>query len=137
MKEHLGGIDAFLDLKKASDFRSWEQSGMAPKANAKATKKGKPDDTNVYQRKKELKKQIRFQKSTVNLVERKVADLEQELTVLNDKLKEPDAYSNPENKELVANWPKVSARMEEEMLKWEKEVALLEELETKLAELEA
>ena len=57
-------------------------------------------DPNTYQLKKNLKKELRTQKSIVNGLEKKVTTLERELEEMNEKLKEPDAYNKPENKVL-------------------------------------
>lgn len=132
VKEHLGGIEEFLRKKKADDIREWEQKKPNGKEKGTNNKKSKSEDPNAYQRKKELKKEIRTQKSSVNRVERKVADLEQRLAEINEELKAPDAYSKPENKALVDEWPKVNQALEQEMIKWEEEVAVLERLEAQL-----
>lgn len=133
VKEHLGGIDQFLLSKKSDDIKVWEGTKIV-----KATEKkvSKSNDPNAYQAKKDLKKKVRNQKSAVSRVEKLVSDLEKELAEVNEVLKLPDAYSKPENKELVENWPKLSEKLEQAMSQWEDEEAKLEVIEIELAKYE-
>lgn len=126
VKEHLGGIEEFLRSKKATDIRVWEADKVKSKDSAQ--KKSKSTDPNAYAKKKELKQLICSQKSEVSKVEKKVSALEEELEQMNAVLKEPDAYTNPANKELMEKWPKVSQELEKQMELWEQEEAKLEQL---------
>ena len=130
VKEHLGGIEEFLRSKKADDIRVWEASAKKVKEPNKHF--NKKDDPNTYQLKKDLKKEIRTQKSQVNTIEKKVSQLEEDIELMNDKLKEPDAYSNPDNKELIKQWQENSKKLQELMHNWEKEQGKLEEIEVRL-----
>ncbi len=134
VKEHLGGIDQFLRSKKSDDIRVWESTKSA---NSSAPElKSKSNDPNAYQIKKDLKKKIRTQKNAVSKIEKTVSDLELELAEANELLKLPDAYTNPENKALVENWPKLGQQLEDAMEQWEKEEAKLERLEIELNQYE-
>ena len=62
--------------------------------------------------------------------------MELELAEANELLKLPDAYTNPENKALVENWPKLGQQLEDAMEQWEKEEAKLERLEIELNQYE-
>ncbi|MBL4709336.1 MAG: ABC-F family ATP-binding cassette domain-containing protein [Flavobacteriales bacterium] len=137
VREHLGGIEEFLRLKKADDIRTWEADKPKQMVGGEKKQNKARNDANIYQLKKDLKKKLRSQKSEVNKVERKVAQLEKELEEMNEVLKAPDAYSNPNNKELIENWPKVSENLEKSMEIWEKEESKLEGMEKELNELEA
>jgi ATP-binding cassette subfamily F protein 3 len=136
VKEHLGGIDEFLRSKKSDDIRVWEGTKSSEKLEAENKAKPKINDANSYQIKKDLKKKVRSQKNAVSKIEKTVSDLETELAQANEKLKLPDAYTNPENKELVENWPKLSEQLEKAMESWENEEAKLEELVTELNQYE-
>lgn len=133
VKEHLGGIEEFLRSKQATDIRVWEADKK--KENTSNNKPNKVNDPNVYQLKKELNKKVRSQKSIVNKAEKKVGDLEKRLTEINDVLKQPDAYANPQNKDIVEEWPKVNEALEQAMEIWETEGAKLEKLESEMEEL--
>ena len=69
--------------------------------------------------------------------EKVVSDTETELAKVNDVLKHPDAYSRPENKELVENWPILTKKLETAMEQWEEEEAKLETLENELKSYES
>ena len=132
VKEHLGGIDAFLRDKKAADMRSWEAEGKKNKADSTAVKAVSKENENSYEQKKELKKSLNSSKNKVSKVEKEISTLEEELSKLNDKLKEPDAYAKPENKELIERWKEVSQLLEKQMERWELEQADLEQFEKQL-----
>ena len=135
VKEHLGGIDQFLRSKKSDDIRVWEATKTI-KSSAPDVK-SKSNDPNAYKIKKDLKKKVRSQKNAVSRIEKSVLDLESELAKANEQLKLPDAYTNPKNKELVENWPKLSQQLELAMEQWEKEEARFEELVHELSEYES
>ena len=134
VKEHLGGIDQFLRVKKSDDIRVWEATKTLK--SSVSEEKSKSNDPNAYQIKKELKKKIRTQKNVVNKIERTVSTLESELATVNEQLKGADAYAKPENKEMVENWPKLTEKLETSMEQWEAEEATLELLDNELKQYE-
>jgi ATP-binding cassette subfamily F protein 3 len=135
VKEHLGGIEEFLRTKKTEDIREWEAEKESVKPKADDQLKVEKNDANTYQLRKELKKEVRSQKSLVNGVEKKVSTMEAELEQLNEKLKEPDAYSKPDNKELIDRWQNVNDSLQSQLTFWESEQEKLEKLEAKLQSL--
>ena len=134
VKEHLGGIDQFLRVKKSDDIRVWEATKTLK--SSVSEEKSKSNDPNAYQIKKELKKKIRTQKNVVSKIERTVSKLESELATVNEQLKGADAYARPENKEMVENWPKLTEKLETSMEQWEAEEATLELLDNELKQYE-
>ncbi|MEQ8625707.1 MAG: ABC-F family ATP-binding cassette domain-containing protein [Vicingaceae bacterium] len=133
VKEHLGGIDAFLHDKKAADMRSWEAEGKKKNgANTASTQNAGSKSNNNYEQKKELKKSLNSSKNKVSKVEKEVSKLESELAELNEKLKLPNAYTKPENKAVIDRWKEVSNLLEVEMGNWENAQADLEQLEEQL-----
>jgi len=134
VKEHLGGIDQFLRVKKSDDIRVWEATKTLK--SSVSEEKSKSNDPNAYQIKKELKKKIRTQKNVVSKIERTVSKLESELATVNEQLKGADAYARPENKEMVENWPKLTEKLETSMELWEAEEATLELLDNELKQYE-
>jgi len=133
VKEHLGGIDAFLRDKKAADMRSWEAEGKKKNGtNTNLPSNDSSKSNNSYEQKKEVKKSLNSSKNKVSKVEKAIAKLELELADLNEKLKAPDAYAKPENKAVIDRWKEVSHLLEVQMGNWEKEQADLEQLEEQL-----
>ena len=132
VKEHLGGIEEFLRSKQATDIRVWEADKKGVKTIVKLDK---VKDANTYKLKKELNKKVRAQKSDVNRAEKKISDLEKRLTEINNVLKLPDAYSNPNNKDIIEEWSKINEALEFAMETWETEGAKLEKLENEMEEL--
>jgi len=137
VREHLGGIDEFLLSKKSDDIKVWEGTKSLKVEDIKDKPKVKVSDANLYQLKKELKKQVRSQKNVVSKIEKTVSDLEKELADVNEVLKLPNAYEKAENKELVENWPKLSQKLEAVMGQWEEEEAKLEVVEKELKQYES
>ena len=133
VNEHLGGIEVFLRNKSVSDFKEWEkETPNNTKKQVKETEQANKSTINVYQVRKELKKSIRTKQNGVNSSEKKISDFEVQLESLNEKLKEPDAYNNPNNKELIDQWQKTNDFLQNEMKKWEELSFDLEELQEKL-----
>ncbi len=132
VKEHLGGIDAFLRDKKAADMRSWESEGLKGKKIASlASSKAKINSKQFgYEEKKELKKKWKGSKNRVGKIEKDIALLENEIEALNDQLKAPDAYAKPENIALVKRWKTSSSELEEMMANWEKEQEEFENIDS-------
>lgn len=131
VKEHLGGIEEFLRSKKAEDIKVWEGTKNNVKVENKPKNKQK-SNPNDYLLKKELKKEIRSQKSIVNKAEKTIAKLEEEIENANETLRDPNAYNDPANKELIANYPKLNQELETAMETWEAEEGKLEVLQNKM-----
>ncbi|KAA3649983.1 MAG: ABC transporter ATP-binding protein [Bacteroidetes bacterium] len=133
VKEHLGGIEAFLKKKSVEDFKEWEQE-KKPKVEKQPHDKNA--NINLYQVKKDLKKEVRTIQNSLNTIEKKIANLEKELEVFNEKLKEPEAYSNPNNRDMIEKWQQTNDLLQQHMKKWESVAIELEESQEKLNELD-
>jgi len=127
VKEHLGGVDVFLRNKKVEHMTEWEKGDSIKKK--KMTEEPKKTTNNDYQFKKELKKELRMQKSMVNKLESKIAKVEEELSVINENLKNPENYKDME---LMENWKSCNAKLEQLMAAWEEEHAKMETIEKQL-----
>jgi ATP-binding cassette subfamily F protein 3 len=137
VNEHLGGIEVFLRNKSVSDFKEWEKE-KPTKAEREivSPSKGTNSGVNVYQLRKDLKKEVRTKQNKVNTAEKKIAELESQLDEFNNKLKEPDAYSDPNNKELIEQWQKTNDLLQNQMKDWESAAFDLEEIQEKLKDLD-
>ncbi len=132
VKEHLGGIEVFLRNKSVDDFKEWEQEKVK-KSDSSNKKKPENNNVNTYQLKKDLKKEIRTIQNKVNSAEKKIAEFENKIESFNEKLKEPDAYTKPENKDLISEWQKTNELLQLKMQEWESAAF---DLEVKKEELE-
>lgn len=132
VKEHLGGIEVFLRNKSVDDFKEWEQEKVK-KSDSSNKKKPENNNVNTYQLKKDLKKEIRTIQNKVNSAEKKIAEFENKIESFNEKLKEPDAYTKPENKDLISEWQKTNELLQLKMQEWE---SASFDLEVKKEELE-
>lgn len=133
VNEHLGGIEVFLRNKAVTDFKEWEQEKPKKKKKLAANeKKNDSGSVNTYQLKKDLKKAIRTKQNQVNSAEKKIAEYESQMEVFNEKLKEPDAYSDPKNKDLIDEWQGTNENLQAKMLDWETSAFELEEMQEKL-----
>ncbi len=113
-----------MEKKKSDDIRIWEQNN---KKSSNTGQKG-GNSNNPYVEKKAIKKAIRQQESLVKGLEKKIQKTEEIIAEYNEKLKSPSAYSDPANKDIIADWQNQSDQLNAFMLDWEKEQEKLEKL---------
>lgn len=122
IKEHLGGVEAFLRKKQAEDMRSWESEkgdqkskNSQQKAKAEVSKSAGKSQNEIRELKKELKRESR----RLEKLEGKIALLEKELSEINQKLKNTEELSQEENQKLVADWQSKDSDLQKAMKEWE------------------
>jgi ATP-binding cassette subfamily F protein 3 len=120
IKEHLGGIDEFLNRKKAENFRSIENK---KEENVRIQQAVLPVETKIKQVDKDLKK---LQQSVKNS-EKRIADLESEISEYDKKLMNPSEFNKVSSDQaFFTRYEALKKNLEDEILRWEK---ALEELE--------
>jgi ATP-binding cassette subfamily F protein 3 len=131
VKQHLGGIELFLEKKMVENFREWEgekkQSQGVNSAKASTTTAG-----DNHQLRKNLKSEIRSLSSSVKKSEKEISRLEEKLAEMNQTLKNPEAFAETNQKQLIEEWEKSNRLLEIEMSKWEVDAAALEAKEKEL-----
>lgn len=129
--EHLGGIDYFLSQKKFETISDWE--GEKSKKNNTSEKNTKTADSeNNYQRKKDLKKEVRALQNQVSKLEKEIEESEALLESLNVKLSSADKGQS--QSDILNEWQEADKKLKRKMKSWEDSS---EELESKQNELDS
>jgi ATP-binding cassette subfamily F protein 3 len=88
IKEHLGGIEEYLEKHKIEDFNDLEK-----KKTEFIEKQEKGIENKLkWEQKKELDKQIRKLRSKIETLEKEIHKMEKELEAVNQKLSNPVSY---------------------------------------------
>ena len=114
MKEHLGGIEEFMELRKVERLNELDldKKAVAVKKEAVAEKKAAAVDPNE-QEQKQLRSQLKK-------VEAEIERLEAEIKKCDDKLSNTETYNQLVNdKAFFDNYNKLKSTLEAEMQKWE------------------
>ncbi len=120
VKQFLGGVYEFLQSKKATTIREFEQKEKV------VVKKEKSESENklTYEERKQLEKDIRKVQNKINNLEKEIEKLEGNIDNLNTKLMNPGSYSD----ELLVQYNQAKVALEKAMLDWEKSNENLEQL---------
>ncbi|MBQ5452151.1 MAG: ABC-F family ATP-binding cassette domain-containing protein, partial [Bacteroidales bacterium] len=116
VKQYRGDITYFLEKLKLENMRQFEAQGVKQSVKnetAAAVSNSKQD----YLQKKEKEKALRKLKSAVDKSEQRVAELEEELSIIHKKLELPE---NQTDMDLFKRYDEVKAALEQEMEVWEK-----------------
>jgi len=114
VKEHLGGIEEFMELRKVERLNELDldKKAVAVKKEAVAEKKAAAVDPNE-QEQKQLRSQLKK-------VEAEIERLEAEIKKCDDKLSNTETYNQLVNdKAFFDNYNKLKSTLEAEMQKWE------------------
>lgn len=127
IKEHIGGVDEFLERKEAADFRAIE-SEKTKRAeqkevfanqlkNAGNTKPGAAEN----EKKRVDDKEVKRIKNAISKSEENITRLESKLAELDTQLQNPETYKQFMNDpQFFEEYNKVKTDLEAEMGKWEK-----------------
>jgi len=115
VKQYRGDITYFLEKLKLENMRQFElQGNKQPTKTETVTASSSKQD---YLQKKEREKVLRKLKSAVEKSEKRVAELEEELSIIHKKLELPE---NQTDMNLFKRYDEVKAALEQEMEVWEK-----------------
>lgn len=134
VKEHIGDIYDFLKSKEVENFRDWE-SEKKPKVE-NTSPRIKNNNENLFQLRKDLKKDIRMLRNQVNSLEKEIAKIEAEQQKQQELLKDPAMYTASSNQSLIKEWENSTKSLQEKMSNWEKALQKLENKEGQLSELD-
>lgn len=132
VKEHLGGVNDFLERKKLESFKDLERKASetadarplsaepvpAPRSSEKGKEEILPPDYSgmSYQQMKEKEKERRKLKNRIDRCEKEIADLENRLKDLENKL--GTALGREELEKLTAEYKRCKDALEEKMEEW-------------------
>jgi len=115
VKQYRGDITYFLEKLKLENMRQFElQGNKQPTKTETVTASSSKQD---YLQKKEREKVLRKLKSAVEKSEKRIAELEEELSNIHKKLELPE---NQTDMDLFKRYDEVKAALDEEMEVWEK-----------------
>lgn len=120
VKQFLGGVYEFLQVKKANTIREFEHKEKV------VVKKEKEESTSKfsYEEKKQLDKDIRNTQNKITKLEKLIEETEIKMEKLNQKLLNPASYSQ----EVMDEYTSVKIALEQAMEDWETSNEKLEEL---------
>ncbi|HEY9113916.1 MAG TPA: ABC-F family ATP-binding cassette domain-containing protein, partial [Bacteroidales bacterium] len=127
IKEHLGGIEEYLEKHKISDFDDLEKKSTVDIAE-------KPEKVNVnklkWEKKKESDRQIRKLKNNIDELEKEILKFETELESINKKLSNPGLYQDEiKSGKLYQQHDTLNKSLTEKYKMWETQHLELEKLE--------
>ncbi len=117
VKEHLGGIEEFMELRKVERLNELDldkKMDLSIKVERKeAFEKKKPEVNQNEQEQKQFRNQLKK-------VETEIERLEKEIKVCDDKLSNPETQNETVNdKAFMANYTFLKSQLEKEMQSWE------------------
>ena len=119
IKEHIGGINEFLEKKQLEDMRMLAKKDEVKKPEPKA--KAPEANNNTAEQKKEKEKEAKKLKADIEKCETKIAELELEVATLDKKLQDPIQFQElVKDTNFYTNYDQLKKRLEAEMARWEK-----------------
>jgi ATP-binding cassette subfamily F protein 3 len=127
IKEHLGGVYEFLESQKTASFRELELSRgtLSEQKKENVAQKGKNQSVNSNDKPKQ--KELKKLERQVSDAEKKISELEATIAHVEHKLSKPELLDENESKEIYSHYNKYKQQLSEEMTRWEKLGAQLEE----------
>ncbi len=133
VNQHIGDVYEFLRTRKVQSFKEIEK-GIGESIKKETVKPSSNVSTqNLFELKKELKRECKSLKNTVQNSEKLIASCEAVAEKLNHSLQNPSFYKDKDYEKVMKEWQENNANLEEVMKKWE---SAMESLEIKSAELE-
>lgn len=131
IKKHLGGIQEFLEKRNAETFRDIEKGNglIDNKTSIKSTNTGKA----YYEKKKELEKNLRKATNQLSKIEKEIKDLENELALMDEKLRNPLQYKTLlNNTDFFNSYETTKTKINKKMEEWEQVSLQVEEHKEKI-----
>ncbi|MFA8299409.1 MAG: ABC-F family ATP-binding cassette domain-containing protein [Hyphomicrobiales bacterium] len=126
IKEHIGDIYDFLERKKMSELTQLEDAGK--KSSGQKKEENISDNKLKYEKRKEVEKEIRKLKSSVEQSEKTMENLELLIAEKNKMMAEPEKYAEQiQSGELYKEYNDLKGKLNEEMELWESISIQLEE----------
>lgn len=122
IKEHLGGIYAFLEKKKMDTLRELERKKVQ---TTKRVEDAPSENKLNYLERKELSKKIKRVENLVKSNEEQISNLEDEISQMEDMLANPEKMDDTT---LFTRYEEAKRSLEDEMLAWEENNEKLEVL---------
>lgn len=122
VKEYIGDISEFLRIRSIDNFRELEAAKQKKNITKEPLQENKTPKNTDSEEKKQLEKTIRQLENACKKAEDIITLTEQKLTELNDKLQNPETFSN----ELLPEFDKLNKELQGYMQEWESNQTKLE-----------
>lgn len=130
VREHLGGIYAFLQFKKMENLNELEINNSL-RANVAKTDKALTDNKISYEVRKEWNRQIKKLEKEVEQAEETVSSCEKEIAQMDILLQSAENASDPD---FIIKYQKYQRDLEQKMYEWEILSEQLDDLKSKIAD---
>lgn len=130
VREHLGGIYAFLQFKKMENLNELEINNSL-RANVAKTDKALTDNKISYEARKEWNRQIKKLEKEVEQAEETVSSCEKEIAQMDILLQSAENASDPD---FIIKYQKYQRDLEQKMYEWEILSEQLDDLKSKMAD---
>lgn len=130
VREHLGGIYAFLQFKKMENLNELEINNSL-RANVAKTDKALTDNKISYEARKEWNRQIKKLEKEVEQAEETVSSCEKEIAQMDILLQSAENASDPD---FIIKYQKYQRDLEQKMYEWEILSEQLDDLKSKIAD---
>ena len=117
VKQHLGGVYAFLEKRKLETLQELEQNTSNVKKEEKGAAKEEKKEELTFEQKKEINRNITKAEKAVEVAEVRISELEEEIGKMDELMVNP---ANLEDGSLYEKYDLLKRSLEEEMENWEK-----------------
>lgn len=126
IKEHLGGIEEYLEKHRITDFVELERKNVEDSDREEKVNENKLK----WEQKKELDKQVRKLRNSIETLEKDIHQLELELEAVNEKLSNPGLYQEEiKSGALYRNHDTLNKKILDSYQLWESQHTRLEKME--------
>lgn len=122
VKEYIGDISEFLRIRSIENFRELESAKQKKNITKEPLLENKTPKNIDSEEKKQLEKVVRQLENACKKTEDIITQTEQKLTAINDKLQNPETFSN----ELLPEFDKLNKELQGFMQEWESNQTKLE-----------
>ncbi|GIK68762.1 MAG: ATP-binding cassette domain-containing protein [Bacteroidetes bacterium] len=132
VKEYIGDISEFLKVRSLENFRELEAAKQEKKNVVKeAAPLNKDQNKERFEEKKQIEKNIRQLENASKKIEETISQTEEKVRILNEKLQNPETFTN----EMLPEFDRLNQELHMHMQEWENAQLKLEGEKQKLQQL--
>lgn len=128
IKEHIGDINDFLHSHKVESFREFEIEKEKKGPSLPPAIQDKSMSRQKYEQKKELEKELKKTKNSIQKIESTIQQLEKEIAQAEELMGKPDFFASGNSREILAKHATLKKQLDEAMEQWSGLQAKLEEI---------
>ncbi|NUM50014.1 MAG: ATP-binding cassette domain-containing protein [Flavobacteriales bacterium] len=132
VKEYIGDISEFLKVRSLENFRELEAAKQEKKNGIKEVAPvSKDQNKEKFEEKKQIEKNIRQLENASKKIEVTISQTEEKIRLLNEKLQNPETFTN----EMLPEFDRLNQELHIHMQEWENAQLKLEDEKQKLQQL--